>query len=182
MLCVLWPYHVVGVLSGVGEEVLLLLHDQPLILLHLQLLLLLELPAMLGTLYTLLNTHTHTPSCHCLEQSIQHSSQTPNTRMKNHMDGESHCSWRGPHLGHLLILSAVQILQVVQGVPLYGSQLGGGEEESKSHYWRLTTFTRNIPQENHDIGGGPTLQAHRNFSLNIVSVTDIPIQTIWICH
>ena len=48
------PYHVVGILSGVGEEIFLSFHKQLILFLGLELLELLHLPAPLGALHLLL--------------------------------------------------------------------------------------------------------------------------------
>ena len=67
-------YHVVGIFSGVGEEIFLSFCEQPVLFLGFELLELLQLPASLGALHPLLGGHgglsglmytvywTHTPS------------------------------------------------------------------------------------------------------------------------
>ena len=56
------PYHVVGVFSGVGEEILLSVGEQLILFLRLELLELLHLPTPLGTLHPLLPGETESQS------------------------------------------------------------------------------------------------------------------------
>lgn len=55
-------HHVVGILSGIGEEIFISLHHLPLLLLLLQLLQVLQLPTPLRALQLLLKKNKHKTS------------------------------------------------------------------------------------------------------------------------